>query len=248
MLPNGLSTGPRLFTKLLKPPFAHLRAKGHTILGYIDDTIIIESSKQAVVKSVSATTELLASLGFIIHPEKSNFTPVQEIRYLGFIVNSIDMTVKLPVDKAKDIKDACVHLMTDLKPSIRQVARVIGKLVSAFPGVQYGQLYYRYIERDKINALKQNKGHFDRPMTLSEDAKIELQWWIKNVESSVNFIRRPSPTVEIRTDASGAGWGATNLHTHTGGRWYHLELLNVQNNDINYLELLAAFFGLQGFL
>ena len=39
-LPNGLSSGPRDFTKLMKPPFAHLRNLGHTIIGYIDDTIL----------------------------------------------------------------------------------------------------------------------------------------------------------------------------------------------------------------
>ena len=53
--------------------------------------------------------------------------------------------------------------------------------------------------------------------------------------------------MELQTDASGIGWGATNLETHTGGKWSMSESLTANDNDINYLELLAAFYGLQSF-
>ena len=36
-LPNGLSSGPRKFTKILKPPLALLHTKGHIISGHLDD-------------------------------------------------------------------------------------------------------------------------------------------------------------------------------------------------------------------
>ena len=100
-LPNGLSSGPRLFTKVMKPPFATLRAKGHTVLSYLDDSIVIHTSKIQASKSVNATAELLSELGFIIHPEKSQFTPVQRIQYLGFIIDSRSMSVTLPQIKKK---------------------------------------------------------------------------------------------------------------------------------------------------
>ena len=35
--PNGPSTCPRKFTKLLKPPLAWLRINGHIVIAYIDD-------------------------------------------------------------------------------------------------------------------------------------------------------------------------------------------------------------------
>ena len=43
-LPNGISEGPRLFTKLLKPIFATLREKGFTITSFIDDTLMCSAS------------------------------------------------------------------------------------------------------------------------------------------------------------------------------------------------------------
>lgn len=51
-LPNGLSAGPRLFTKLLKPPLATLRARGHSIVAYIDDTLIVAETKARTSQAV----------------------------------------------------------------------------------------------------------------------------------------------------------------------------------------------------
>ena len=38
--PNGLSSAPRYFTKLLKPVYSTLRQKGHLNAGYIDDSYL----------------------------------------------------------------------------------------------------------------------------------------------------------------------------------------------------------------
>ena len=37
-LAQGLSCAPRVFTKLLKPVYSHLRLKGHVSSGYLDDS------------------------------------------------------------------------------------------------------------------------------------------------------------------------------------------------------------------
>ena len=43
----GLSNSPRIFTKIMKPIFAHLRGvcMGILLLGYIDDSIYLEDTK-----------------------------------------------------------------------------------------------------------------------------------------------------------------------------------------------------------
>ena len=43
-LPNGLSSAPRYFTKLLKPVYGTLRSQGHLNVGYIDDSYLQGSS------------------------------------------------------------------------------------------------------------------------------------------------------------------------------------------------------------
>ena len=42
-LPMGVTSSPRIFTKIMKPIFAYLRSQwGHSCFGYIDDSIYIE--------------------------------------------------------------------------------------------------------------------------------------------------------------------------------------------------------------
>ena len=44
----------------------------------------------------------MSSLGLIVHPSKFILFPYQEIEYLGFIINSTNMTLTLtPVKKQK---------------------------------------------------------------------------------------------------------------------------------------------------
>ena len=206
VLPNGLSTAPRLFTKLLKPVFSQLRREGHTVVGYLDDTIIIGKDEENTEKATRATTDLLTKLGFIVHPEKSVLNPTRKLQFLGFELDTENMVLRLPHNKMQDILQACTDLLSNNEPSIRRVAMVIGKLIATFPAAQYGPLHYRALERDKIRALKCNKGHFDRKMALSPGAKNELKWWVANIQTTFAPIVRGNPSLELQTDASGAGW------------------------------------------
>ena len=63
-------------------------------------------------------------------------------------------------------------------PLILDVARVIGLIISLFPGAEYGPLHYRVLEHDKTNALAANAGDFNMPMKLSEASIQEMLWWI----------------------------------------------------------------------
>ena len=84
-LPNGLSSCPRLFTKLLKPPLSQLRRLRHIIASYIDDLYLQGKTYEECVTSVIAALQKFDELGFIIHPEKSVFNPSQTINLLhGF--------------------------------------------------------------------------------------------------------------------------------------------------------------------
>ncbi len=241
--PNGLSSAPRKYTKIMKPVYATLRERGHNITGYIDDMLILAETEQQLVKSVQATIHLLESLGFIINWEKSAINPTTQISHLGFIINSETMQVTLSVDKRDRIQDMCTALYTKDTDTIRNVAKVIGSIVACFSAVELGPLHYRALEREKSEALKENMGNFDRLMCISEEMKSELKWWIDNVHQQHRCISKGAPDVTIETDASHEGWGAACTDEEIGGRWSYEE----EKLHINYLELLAAFMALQAF-
>lgn len=69
--PNGLSSAPRLFRKVLKPLYATLRCKGHLNVGYIDDSYLQGDTVQECHDNITDTTDLFVKLGFVIHPLKS---------------------------------------------------------------------------------------------------------------------------------------------------------------------------------
>ena len=148
-LPNGLSSAPRVFTKILKPFYSHLRSIGHMCMGHIDDSLLVAYSLGSCRKNIYDTVNLFTLLGLIIHRVKSVLEPTQTIQFLGFVINSVAMTVKLPPSKAAKVKSACQNLVLNCNPTIREVAQVIGLIVSSFPAVQYSQLHYRTLESEK---------------------------------------------------------------------------------------------------
>ena len=187
-LPNGLSSCLRKFTKLLKPPLTELQKQGHISASYIDDLYLQGRTYDLCVSNVIDTFIQFDSLGFTIHPDKSVFIPSQRLVPLGFINDLVAMTITLIPEKALKVKEACGTLLGQGLPTIRQVAFVIGKIISSFPGVMYGQLYYRVLEHTKTVALKTANGDFDSHMSVTEDCKKELQWWVDNIASSHNVI------------------------------------------------------------
>ena len=169
--------------------------------------------------------------------------PTQEITFLGFVSNSANMTVKLTPERALKLKTARLENLEATTTLIRDVARLLGLMTSSFPGIMYGALHYRALEMEKTCALKQNKGNFDRLMTLSSEAKSDIQWWIDSISVAYNPVNHGDPHIIMTTDASLSGWGACLDGMTTGGRWNPDEA----THDINYLEMLAVLFALQSF-
>ena len=138
-------------------------------------------------------------LGFIIHPEKSILEPKQEIEFLGFLLNSVSMTIRLPPAKTSYVKKACLDLQNRTQFTIRELAHVIGLIVSSLPGVQFGELHYRQLEINKTSALASNKGNYDAIMQLTPFCKVELTWWIEHIETTHKAITINSPDIHVST-------------------------------------------------
>ena len=173
-LPYGLASAPCIFTKLLKPAYATLRSMGHLNSGYIDDSYLQGDTSAECHKNVTDTITLFTKLGFHIHPEKSVFIPSQKLTFLVFVLDSKAMTVTLTEEKVQQILSVCASLLKTQMPAIRQIAEVIGILVSNFPGAQYGPLHYRHLDRDKYLALvAANKGNYGGEMQLYPPALAE---------------------------------------------------------------------------
>lgn len=102
-LPNGLACAPCIFTEPLNPAYATLRSMGHLNSGYIDDSYLQGETSAECHRNVIDTIMLLTNLGFRIHSEKSVFIPSQKLTFLGFVLDSIAMTVTPMGEKVQQI-------------------------------------------------------------------------------------------------------------------------------------------------
>ena len=241
VLPNGLSPGPRKFTKLTKPPLAILRMQGYTVAIYIDDIVAIDQSFEECLLTVVETITLFQKLGFLIHPNKSKFIPAKIVEYLGFIIDSEKRITYLSDQKKQKIYEKCCIIPTKPKLTIREFASFIGTLTFSFPGNQFGPRYYRAMLKLKDKSLKYNKGNFNAAIKLSEDALYEIAWWKKNIFKAFKLIRYPKISIIIYTDASLAGWGVSAGNVSTSGAWLPDETLM----HINVRELKAILLALK---
>ena len=148
---NGYSEAIRVFTKLLKPPFFVLRNHDYLSEVFEDDSYLQGHTFSIYEENVNVTVDLLQSLGFTSHPAKSVLVPTQEVEFLGFVLNSVEMNINLADYKTgKTIS----KLLYEEKQAIQDLASAIGSLFDNFPVLPYGKPYYRELERCKIYSLK----------------------------------------------------------------------------------------------
>ena len=129
-LPFGLSSAPRVFTKILRPVMAVLRRRGIRCIIYIDDLLLLSQSKEELVEITKEVLDLLRLLGFVINWVKSILTPCQTILFLGFVVDSRKLSLILPEDKLMRIQRDCLQTLQMPSLSLHYLARLIGRMAA----------------------------------------------------------------------------------------------------------------------
>ena len=123
-MPNGYAQAPLIFTKLLKQPFDFLRKHGYSSVVYIDYSYLQGDTYPIVWRTFMLLRNCLP-LGFAINHEKSVFHPAQRLIFLGFVLDSITMTISLTEKRKHILLDMCKNLLSDGPHTIRTVASAV---------------------------------------------------------------------------------------------------------------------------
>lgn len=241
-LPYGLCTAPFVFTKIIRPISTYLRNCDVILTCYLDDILLFGNSEKDCTNNLTLTCNILQDLGFVINFEKSALLPKKVCKYLGFLLDSVSMSISVPEQKQETLKEKIKSFQQKSYCSIRDFSQLLGSLNSIAPAVPYGWVYTKILEREKFLALLKYHDNYDAKMILSKNKILDLHWWCKNMHKS-NLIKQHNFALEIHTDSSLTGWGAVSEGKKTSGSWSYLE----KENHINFLELKAAFLGLQCF-
>ena len=248
-LPNGLSSGPRIFTKVMRAALTHLRTENDvTISGYLDDNLLVNYDDviQGFMKGKVAA-EKFQKLGFAINiPKSVADAGVTKIEHLGVVIDSVLMRATLSEKKTGKLVSAIQGCLDKPKISIRELASVKGRIEATKPANPYAPLWSKRLEIAKISALQSNSYNYEARIVLSQDCREDLMIALQNLPGVSAPIRIPPPDYTIFSDASELGYGfhdpgADWRRQRGGGRWSQDE----EGDHINVLELKAAYFALK---
>jgi hypothetical protein len=179
----GISIAPFIFSKLMATLVRFARAAGIDISFYLDDTLLRAASYSLAWRDLRVFGQLLQLAGFLLHKDKSVYEPTQEIKYLGFVINSVTMTISLPNDKEQKIRTALRQAIRDadnrIPWAIRRAAQLIGWLLAAIPATKYGQGHFQSLENAKKWALIDAHHDYDAEDVIWSGRQVrDLQWWL----------------------------------------------------------------------
>ena len=214
------------------------------ILTYIDDGFTAAPTYELCFRNVCVIMRTFSFYGFLIHKIKSAPEPSQQVRSLGFILDSVSMTVALPQDKIINAIQLCHQVLDSSSLQIQLLAQLIGTLVSLFPACPLGQLHYRSLERVKIASLRNNRWDYSALCVLNVPSVTDIHWWINTIPTTAAPIRRNNPTDVVFCDSSKYAWCGFFEDITANGYFNSQELPNI----IAYKELLAIYFALRSFV
>ncbi|KAL6730160.1 hypothetical protein Aduo_001154 [Ancylostoma duodenale] len=201
-------------------------------------------NQSSLTKDVETAITLLCNLGLTINYKKSILLPVQEIEFLGLIINSAKLEWKIPGGKTSVISQQAKKLLQAMTVSLRDVAAFVGRVNSIAIASSLSILYLRRLQAWLAEFHPACLADYEATGYLSPKCMEDLEWFVNNFKShTTQPIVERNPSFTFTSDASNSGWGVTTSQGETSGRWNR----NESTWHINEKELAACFFGLRCF-
>ena len=235
VLPFGLSTAPREFTKTLAPVVHLLRSQGIQVHAYLDDWIIRASSKELSLLHTQQVLQLLQSLGWTINWDKSMLQPSRILDFLGLHFNLEQALISPPDSFLPILTEVLSRLSPSTVMSARKVSSIISRLSHFAPFITNGRLHLRFLQLWFKEQWTQHRQSWDTPIKLDSDFLSYLHWFLHPSVMTGVPLRLPDPSLFFFTDASLKGWGASWQTQQISGVWSQQE----SRRHINWLELEA---------
>ena len=172
----GLLSAPWVFTKTLKPVSAILIELGVCMIVYIDNILLLAESRQSLEAHVAELVYLLECLGFIINKEKSLLQPTQLLEFLGVMVDTLAIELKLPREKMKKMCAEAGKLLQEEFISARSLSCLLGKINATSQVIPAAPLFYCHLQMQLTNTLESSLQDYEAQVVLFQDCIEELNW------------------------------------------------------------------------
>lgn len=120
---------------------AILRRVGVRLVIYLDDLLILNQTREGLIKDRDSTLHILLNLGWVINWKNSVLDPTQIIEFLGFKQDSSNMVGSVPQEKINNILLKCQALLQTSQTTIHELASLIRTLQSTVEAVVPAAFY-----------------------------------------------------------------------------------------------------------
>ncbi|CAH2301722.1 Hypothetical predicted protein [Pelobates cultripes] len=169
----GLSNAPYTFSRIMKAIISHVRQRGFLCLYYLDDILLLNPEVDTFVQQIDYLISLLQDLRFIVNLQKSILVPTQNILFLGFMLDTMDMTLGVPRDKWEKILAQITSALLKHRWSLREIAKTVGRLIALTPGYDASPLLCRQSQLFLGNQLRWG-GQWGSRVVLPTSVRKEL--------------------------------------------------------------------------
>ena len=256
----GLRCAPFIFSEISDFVATTMGRLGfRCVANYLDDFLVFGESFQECQLAQSTLITLLGDLGFCVSWKKCA-SPSTCVRYLGILIDSVTMSLSLPDDKLLKLKGELEFFKGRSRATKRQIQRLCGVIAHCAKVVRGGRTFSRRII-DMLSGLGDNNPR----IRLSEDFKLDLDWWLsfaKDFNGKENIIFPNNGDGHLfSTDSCLKGYGILSDFDWQAGYFNSDELPKLESNcdqshghwlnvkvgdatNINFLELVPVWLAL----
>ena len=236
VLPFGLNTAPRVFTDVMKALKRWGRRFGILLFQYLDDWLQLHLNPQELARQTAHLINQCVRLGLIVNHTKSEVVPMQKIVFLGDLLDFESGVIYPTAARFEAINDRIFQITKHESAPFRLIQSLVGLLTATEKIVPYGRLHFRELQTLCNRCISLNTPK-KAPVLVSAAVLHDLDWWSdkQRVFRGLQMSRRV-PDLQIQTDASTTGWGASFLGQVLSGTWTPAE----RRLHINILEMKAV--------
>ena len=188
-----------------------------------------------ITKTFTRLQSLLTELGLSISIKKL-VSPSTRVTCLGIVVDTVEFSTSIPVEKLQVIKDMCNQWATKAICTRKELQSLLGSLLYVAKCVKYARFFLNRM----LALLRVNMG--TKIIKITKELKQDLNWFQKflMVYNGVSFFNY-APSKSAHLDACPTGLGAI-----FDNQVYAMTLpSNWQNVNIAYTEMFNILAGLK---
>ncbi|KAK3233369.1 hypothetical protein CYMTET_56327 [Cymbomonas tetramitiformis] len=222
--------------------------QGARVLPYMDDFLLLLSSRIEALRARELTSRVLVRLGLSRNEKKRQWEPTQLVEHLGLEVDLKAGQFRVTPARLQKIHLQSKALLSEASRQrrwlpARKLAAFTGLCQSVYLAVPPARLYLR-----ELHFVLSTRRGWGAKVKLTRQAWSDIEWWLRLPAQSRWNGRKiwRSPTrAKVHTDASLFAWGGVLNLKHAARGFWSDELRHLH---ITHLELEAVYKTVLSFL